>query len=293
MSINVVQTRCFLNPKYRREILRLTNKIGFGEYLKHFAQISEAKRIEKKKEFWDKMISTKQKKEKYFESDIDEPQKYPLISKRSRMNSCSVTKDFPIRSNTGYNLSQSSTKQNGKKTSTYCDNKEIEDFDSYVLGSPRNNQSTAYARRGKFKTIESKLKSAQKINKKKLIQQSFKQQTSLLLKSIDSKTQCNIRVNQDSGILQKKLLKKRIQEEIQNSKLTPYAPNKSASRAEKRMNAREMEAKSKQILKKHKDTFTFGAPIKYCKLQNNINLLIDQMSDPKLANKSWYCTESQ
>lgn len=45
------------------------------------------------------MITTKKKKEKCLQNDVDEGQKYPLISKKSRMNSVTAPKEGLGRSN--------------------------------------------------------------------------------------------------------------------------------------------------------------------------------------------------
>lgn len=69
--------------------------------------------------------------------------------------------------------------------------------------------------------------------------------------------------------------------------------NLQALKIEKRGKSKELEARSKRLIKQHKDTFTFGLPTKYSKLQKNINLLIDEMSDPKIEKKSSYCNATQ
>lgn len=169
----------------------------------------------------------------------------------------------------------------------------MEDFDSYVLASPKKENSTVYKNNDEFKTIDSKFRSAQKINKKKLLQRSFKQEPNLLLESIDSKAHCKIRVNQDSEKIKNSILIRRRLKENKSKSGEYYPHNKSASKTNKKIHPRAMDAKSKRLIKKHKDTFTFGAPTKYWKLQNNINLLLEQMSDSKLSSKGSYCTENQ
>lgn len=48
-----------------------------------------------------------------------------------------------------------------------------------------------------------------------------------------------------------------------------------------------------KVIKKHRDTFTFGQPQKYAKVQNNINELINQLNDPNYSQVHPYSNEKQ
>lgn len=51
----------------------------------------------------------------------------------------------------------------------------------------------------------------------------------------------------------------------------------SESQVDKRMTVREFDKHMKTVIKQHKDTFTFGVPTKYSKLQSNIEGLLHKM----------------
>lgn len=144
--------------------------------------------------------------------------------------------------------------------------------------------------------IDSKFRSAEKLNKKKLIQSDFTEKRNQLLKLIDSKAYVNIRIKNGRDTESKYMYKANINMEESYPEKYQHeycSQNLQALRIEKRGKSKELEARSKRLIKQHKDTFTFGLPTKYSKLQNNINLLIDEMSDPKTDKKPSYCNVNQ
>jgi len=204
------------------------------------------------------------------------------------------------------NITNSSTNpvtqyNNTQKRNNYLDKPNIDSFDSYVLRSPDDKwEKSTYSTKNKdYNTIDSKFRSVEKFNKKKLIQSDFTDKRNQLLKSIDSKAYSNIRIKNGRGT--ESNFKKFMNEDnftTEESLAEKYqheycSQNIQSLRIEKRGKSKELEAKSKRMLKQHKDTFTFGLPTKYSKLQSNINVLIDEMSNPKTEKKSSYCNANQ
>lgn len=100
-----------------------------------------------------------------------------------------------------YTNINSAIKYTGKKRNNYIEKPNVGSFDSYVLRSPEEKtQKSAYSTKNQeFNTIDSKFRSVEKINKKKLLQTDLKEQRNQLLKSIDSKAYSNIRIKNLKG----------------------------------------------------------------------------------------------
>lgn len=141
---------------------------------------------------------------------------------------------------------------------------EIPPFDSYVL-SPEGKclKATYSTKNRKYNTIESKFRSAEKMTQKKLIQNNFADEENPLMKSIDGAAYQNIKIRQ------------------------------SESQIAKRMTIRELDARMKKAIKKHKDSFTFGLPSSYSKVQSNLKGLLKDLDSTGEELKCGYSNEKQ
>lgn len=136
-----------------------------------------------------------------------------------------------------------------------------------MLLSPdeKSNPCSSYSTKNKkYNTIESKFRSAEKSNQKKLMPLGVNSETdNYLLRSIDDNIYSNIKVKP--------------------SDLT----------TEKRLTVRQLDARMKRAIKQHKETFTFGVPTSYSKLQSNIKGLIQKIDKNVEEPTPGYSNEKQ
>lgn len=128
--------------------------------------------------------------------------------------------------------------------------------------SPNEKWSIKKNRNKEFNTIESKFRSAEKIKPNKLLPIDSKEENDYVLRSID--------------------------EHISNIKIHRPVPSYAS-----KMSVRELDARMKRAIKKHKETFTFGVPTSYSKLQSNIKSMIKNMEETVEIPKMGYSNEKQ
>lgn len=136
----------------------------------------------------------------------------------------------------------------GYKDNSFLDY-DLKNFDQYVLNSPDRN----YLKKNSAKNtdrndkLDSKYRSDEKSSMKKLMSCFEEGISRKLLKSIDNSAYFNCSTNNSESVI------------------------------DKRMSIRELDARMKKSIKKHKETFTFGAPISYAKVQKEIKKILHRI----------------
>ncbi|CAI2366751.1 unnamed protein product [Moneuplotes crassus] len=198
----------------------MNKKIEFKEYLKHFSQLSRLSQNKYNKELLNKMIDNSLQKESIFDSEISKSQKYPLISRKSRMSSYTAGKDIRIHKKSNRYASSKSVKNiERKREITNKKDSKLKDFESYVLSSPKNNRTAVKDIR--HKTIEARAQCQKKVPKR-CLRKSFKRQATLILKSIDAELRSSICVAKEL----KTAKKRRERNEESSKKILDYYSSK-------------------------------------------------------------------
>jgi hypothetical protein len=194
----------------------------------------------------------------YFIGDYSDNSKYLYNKKTQDLNTNAAENSIgSISVNNAYRNSS----QKGRDKSIEIN--DIPSFDKYVLMSPNEKSNAREKSQNKeFNTIESKFRSAEKIKPNKLLPIDSKEGNDYLLRSIDG--------------------------HISNIKI-----QKQVSNYESKMSVKELDIRMKRVIKKHKETFTFGVPTSYSKLQSNIKSMIKNMENTEEKPKMGYSNEKQ